>query len=413
MNSEFVLMNKDRKLLRFVSEMNTYNIVEFKELESYDSQRPYGFQDINQFIKGRQAPKNRKHMEMVLKESGCLELDGFLKLSLALSLNDTFWVRPIESNLVWDEVSLYTHDFNEVISKAAFDGHFGNHFFPTTSPEFVTGGTFAKCWVRDPDNVYLMKTGSVYMGLEPYCEYYASQLAGIICPDHVHYDLLKYHNKISTKCKLFTSEKEGYVPISKIISPFSTEKDIIAIFEEIGCENEFRRMIIFDAMIFNTDRHLGNFGVIVDNETQKILRMAPVFDQNQSLLPYADHQDMLNLASHLSMQVSTLGDDFNTFASAMLTPEIILDLKNLKGFQFNRHEKYNLEHNRLLALEGIVNRQIDNILNCRRVIRCNWDNLYTIRKDSLENSIMEAEQSSKETRQKGNNDLNREHTVPL
>ena len=34
----------------------------------------------------------------------------------------------------------------------------------------------------------------------------------------------------------------------------------------------------------NTDRHLGNFGALIDNNTMSITRMAPVFDNNRSLL---------------------------------------------------------------------------------------------------------------------------------
>ena len=34
----------------------------------------------------------------------------------------------------------------------------------------------------------------------------------------------------------------------------------------------------------NTDRHLCNFGALIDNTTMSVIRMAPVFDINRSLL---------------------------------------------------------------------------------------------------------------------------------
>ena len=37
-------------------------------------------------------------------------------------------------------------------------------------------------------------------------------------------------------------------------------------------------MMVFDALICNVDRHLNNFGVLVDNRTNKIKCMAPLFD---------------------------------------------------------------------------------------------------------------------------------------
>ena len=45
----------------------------------------------------------------------------------------------------------------------------------------------------------------------------------------------------------------------------------------------FRRMVL-DAVILNIDRHLGNFGVLFDTDTMEIQTMAPVFDNNRSLL---------------------------------------------------------------------------------------------------------------------------------
>ena len=39
-----------------------------------------------------------------------------------------------------------------------------------------------------------------------------------------------------------------------------------------------------DALILNTDRHLGNFGFLFDNQTMEVKTAAPIFDHNRSLL---------------------------------------------------------------------------------------------------------------------------------
>lgn len=44
------------------------------------------------------------------------------KITHALSLIDTYWVKPIDSYLCWRDVSLYDKQFNEVIAKTAFEG---------------------------------------------------------------------------------------------------------------------------------------------------------------------------------------------------------------------------------------------------------------------------------------------------
>ena len=47
-------------------------------------------------------------------------------------------------------------------------------------------------------------------------------------------------------------------------------------------ERDWRRILLADALFFNTDRHMRNFGVIRDAHTGTVLRLAPNFDNNQA-----------------------------------------------------------------------------------------------------------------------------------
>lgn len=256
------------------------------------------------------------------------------------------------------------------IAKIAFEGGLYGKEFTTTSPEFGTSGSFAKCWVKEDDGIYLLKRGSEgarNAGLEPYSEMYSSQIARIICRDAVEYSVEKYHNKIASKCRLFTSEQEGYVPITKFFGKIVSVKEILEKFEQHGCEDDFRRMIVLDALILNTDRHMGNYGFMVDNDTMQIKRMAPMFDHNQALLPYAEQEDFENLDVYLASRPTQIGEDFNEIAHVLLTPEIRNDLKNLRGFEFQRNDEFNLPEERLQKLNKLVDQQIDGILECKRL----------------------------------------------
>ena len=53
--------------------------------------------------------------------SNCDSIWGWLSITHALSLVDTYWVKLVGSDLSCN-VSLYTHKFNKQIAKAAFDG---------------------------------------------------------------------------------------------------------------------------------------------------------------------------------------------------------------------------------------------------------------------------------------------------
>ena len=79
----------------------------FKELPNWIS-------NFRAFIEGRRAPKHRENIAQLLQESGCATLQGYLDITHALSLIDTYWVKPIGSLLKWKDVSLYTHELKEL-----------------------------------------------------------------------------------------------------------------------------------------------------------------------------------------------------------------------------------------------------------------------------------------------------------
>ena len=137
--------------------------------------------------------------------------------------------------------------------------------------------------------------------------------------------------------------------------------------EEHGAEDAFRRMLVLDALILNTDRHAGNYGMMFDTDTLQILKMGPVFDHNQALLPYAEEEDFLHLEEYLATRPTRIGVDFNEIAYEALTPEIRSDLIQMKGFQFQRNQKIGLPEERLKALEGMINLQIDQILKRKQL----------------------------------------------
>ena len=357
---QYLLLNKDSVWLEFHCEQNEY--LETTALENvwHTDQRPFGYTNLTDFLERRKAPKHRAHIAELLKEYGCETLDGYLDVTHALSLNDTFWVKPTGSPLTWAEVSLYRNPFNAVISEAAFDGSMSSSSFSSTSPEFSTDGQYAKCWVRENDIIQLYKTGGVF-GMEPVSEYLASQLAACLCPEFVRYDLGFYHGELISKCPLFTSEQYGLAKAA-VLTKDRTISGFLRYFESIGSGDAFRRMCILDTLILNTDRHSGNFGVLYDNDTLQVQKMAPVFDNNRSLLFDLDNDQLKNIEWCIRHCSPRLGSDFIATARGLLTDEILPDLKNLKDFRFTSHPEISIEPERLDRLNTILQFQLDKIL---------------------------------------------------
>ena len=122
-------------------------------------------------------------------------------------------------------------------------------------------------------------------------------------------------------------------------------------------------MIVLDCFTFNTDRHAGNHGVLVENDTQIPVRMAPVFDLNLAMLPYVESEDWEYIGTKLCDYVPEIGDDFTRMGQQAMTSEIRSALAGLKGFQFAFQGDENFSPKRVCFVEQMVNQQIEALLS--------------------------------------------------
>ncbi len=362
----YFLMNKNRVIAEFDIRPgiigNVYPITVNEE-----ERLPVGFRNIESWIENRKASKHNAHLRELMAICGCDKNEGFIRTTHAASINDTFWIKTDKEDISWDQVSFYKNEFNEVVSRLAFEG-IGLYGIKlsSTSPELSTNGSFRKCWMRENGEIWLYKRGHSLgrnAGLEPYCEVMGAELAGKICKDTVSYHLARLHGELASKCRLFTDETYGYVPYTDINGKDPSPDGMLKFYSEIGAEDGFRRMVVLDSLTFNQDRHTGNHGVLVDNDTLQPVCMAPVFDMNLSLLPYAEKEEFDEIGMKLLEYGPKIGEDFTRIGQLVMTPEIRSDLIGLKGFEFSFQgdEKFPLW--RVKKLEEIVNRQIEALLS--------------------------------------------------
>lgn len=363
---KYFLMNKDRVVCEFIirGEGILEECISIKGTENI----PLYFGSIDSWVNARSSAKHRKHIAKILDECGGNTPSGFIRLTHCLSVNDTFWVKSDIEDLEWNSVNLYNNDFSEIVSHAAFDGiGLCGEQFSTTSPELTTDGMFDKCWIKNADSIYLIKTGSTgysNAGREPYSEVLASQVFNKILPDNsVSYELRAFRGRTVSACKLFTDERYSYLPYSVFMRTVQRIPEILKTFGEYGCDDIFRGMIIGDCVTFNTDRHFNNFGWLCDSDTMKRITMAPVFDFNLSELTYAD--DIVgfpDLDAYLSDCKPTLGDDWVTPAQALMTSKYKSILINLKDLELKIDCDEKFTEDRLRKINIAKNVQIDRIL---------------------------------------------------
>lgn len=361
----YFLMNKDNIVASFSAQPELGGI-RLIEAERFGTM-PLGYKSIDTWIANRNAAKHNKYLRALINQLGGNKLEHFISLTHATSINDTFWIKESNEQLTWKDVSLYTNEFSDVISKLAFEGYgipVGE--ISTTSPELTTEGSFRKCFRRENGEIFLYKRGQSEgrnAGLEPYCEALSSQLTNKLCPHAVKYEITQLHNEIASRCRLFTNEKYGYVSYGRICPDQVSFSDTLKFFEQIGAEDEFRRMIVSDCLLFNVDRHAGNYGVLIDNDTQQIVSFAPVFDLNLALLPYVEQQEFTQIGDKLLEMGPKIGDDFVQVGQEVMTDEIRTDLNELKDFTFEFEGDERFTKERVDILNQIVHKQINAILS--------------------------------------------------
>ena len=227
---------------------------------------------VERWLRHRAIPKNRAYVDALLSKVG-LSLNrplGIIAANKGLSLNDCFWVDAEGSGDTFEKVNLYDNRFSQVLAAIAFTGYGSSIRTSLAScPEFSTNGMLPKCWRRQNGKIYLYKGGTSgfsNFGFEPYSELYAYQVAQVMGVNAIRYTLTKDLKKtLCSRCELFTSKEYSYIPIGQLVSKGGI-KAIFAYYQTLGQNfvDALEDMLVFDAIICNTDRHYGNFGVLVD-----------------------------------------------------------------------------------------------------------------------------------------------------
>lgn len=122
-------------------------------------------------------------------------------------------------------------------------------------------------------------------------------------------------------------------------------------------------MLIFDALIYNEDRHFGNFGLMVDNKANRPCAFAPLFDHGLSLFNYAMPEDLPRLDEYAKTRSSAYGVPFENIVKEFITVRQKEQLRKMIGFRFARHSSYNLPAARLNALERHLQKRVRELLD--------------------------------------------------
>ena len=394
--TRYILQSKDKPLIEF--DLHILTEVIMGELEHSYSLQITAVHEENQYlfpknlsetnnnsllhwIQERRAPKNRQFVNQILAAYDSSESPiSYIDISYGLSLNDSYWIINADFPRKWDDCNLYNHPFDEILAYVAFTGHSEKVSGVATSPEFTTDGMQKKCWSNRNDGIYLLKGASPFLDRgdgrnDVFCEYYASQVADAMGFKHVTYELEEFHHRngekeLVTVCPLFTDEEHGYLPIYYLVKdrPEIIDADLrqirteLAIADIYGLE-AFQDMMVLDSIIYNVDRHLKNFGVIINNNNGEIIGPAPLFDHGMSLLIGASKREFENPLTYCKTIESKFNLDFDIQARRYVQARHLPKLRKLTGFTFKRHPRWNMPEEYLTMLEKIINKRGRKLIN--------------------------------------------------
>lgn len=202
----------------------------------------------------------------------------------AATVTDRYWFRPEGSAAKYEDIRF---KFNYFDSLALRGDPNGFSHKPSRTPELTNTGSFEKCWRLINGEWWMYKSGNQN---EYFSELFISVLGERLGLDIAHYEMDGEY----IRTKDFTDGAAvNFEPISALMDDNEDYNDCFNMICSISptLAEQYLKIVWFDTVCYNMDRHTANFGLLRDIKSGKILSMAPNFDNNIALISRGYPQD--------------------------------------------------------------------------------------------------------------------------
>ena len=287
--SQYALMHKNDVCGSLVIDDETGSLRVYKDngsglspfLGNADTRR------MKHWWEGRAVPASRKMMQEVLKQAGCANTKMYLAKNLALSMTDSYWIRPLDLDLKYEDVKLSNMNLFS-------DNKVPYHNATSYDSNAALGGQMEKYWDIKTNFPTLVKESYKYFGQQAMNEAFATYLHDLQETAIPYVSYLVGHtedNGLYCRCDAFTSDSVELVSAYEVIEGSKQQNDksvydnYIRICAELGIEEQQIRnfmdyQTLTDFIISNTDEH---FGILRDSNTMQYLGPAPIYDSGNSM----------------------------------------------------------------------------------------------------------------------------------
>ena len=197
------------------------------------------------------------------------------------TITDNYWIRPLGSDLTYDDVR-FTDDY---FSNLALKGNYDSFNRAASSkrsktPELTNIGSFEKCWKLRDGQWWMFKRATHD---EMFSELFVYELGRALGMNMAVY---KRGDGCVQSLDFTNAARVNFEPASTFMGD---NEDYPAVIEQLRklCPTaipDYVRMIFLDTVTANPDRHTNNFGLLRDTKTGKLLGLAPNFDNNMALI---------------------------------------------------------------------------------------------------------------------------------
>ena len=246
---------------------------------------------FNNWLGSRCIPNSREGIEWIREKYNINSMKELMLAGDGLSLSDHYWIQKKGDIKKWEEINYYDNGYSDELGKALFNYKYIIGKKINESPDAALNGALRKRWVynKKDKKSYLYKIGSERFEQEPFNEYFATILLKKLNIKCVEYKLEKENGKYVSSCPCGADNKTELVSADDIVRKYGIKKnyeEYIKLGEKrgiTGFRDDINKMIAFDYIVRNTDRHWSNFGIVRDGKTGHWIEPTDIYD-NGSIL---------------------------------------------------------------------------------------------------------------------------------
>lgn len=249
---------------------------------------------LESWIRQRAVDTARTNSRFLLRE---IDPDQSDIVNLVLSVNaasvtDTYWLKEQNSLLTYQEIRFKNDD----LARVALLGSSAGIQKPNRhTAELTNTGSFEKCWRIENGRWWLYKRGEIENSFSELACQEIGQYLGLTMAVYERVEREEIERVFRCRVPLAFSAvrtldftegaKWNFEPAADLGCRRDDAVHNYGVLDSLcpAAADQYKEMVLLDALIYNLDRHLYNYGILRDVETGEVLSLAPIYDQNLAL----------------------------------------------------------------------------------------------------------------------------------